>query len=191
MMDVLLQADEESRSREGVSLAVDGAPREEVGRARLTGRAARVLLAVLATAAVFATFFAVRQMHTKRVEAAVDPSPRTAQMPTSNAIEDTYGVRFDRVVLTADGGMLQVGYTILDNGKAGGLHDDLPYLVTPSGDKLDQPGIAGHGGHDKNSPDAGKGGYLLIANSDGAAHPGSEVSIRVGRLRLDHVVVQG
>ena len=52
------------------------------------------------------------------------------------------------------------------------------------------PGIAGHA-HSKSTPAAGAGGYILLANSNALVGDGTEVSIRMGQLRLDHVPVEG
>jgi hypothetical protein len=113
-------------------------------------------------------------------------------MPASSAIESTYGVRFDRVVVVANGGMLQINYTVLDESKAPALHDEatLPYLQLADGTKLNTPGIAGHA-HSRSTPAVGAGGYILLANSKALVGEGIEVSIHMGELRLDHVPVEG
>ncbi len=113
-------------------------------------------------------------------------------MPASAAIESTYGVRFDRVVVVATGGMLQINYTVLDESKAVAVHDEAtsPFLQLADGRRLNAPGIAGHA-HSRSTPAAGSGGYILLANSNALVGDGTEVSIHMGQLRLDHVWVEG
>ncbi len=153
-------------------------------------RLAKWLVVVLAVAAMVAVFAGVRDLRSSN--ASVTHPARAVGMPTSAAIESTYGVRFDRVVLVATGGMLQINYTVLDESKAPALHDEatLPYLQLADGSKLNTPGIAGHA-HSKSTPAAGAGGYILLANSKALVADGTDVSIHMGQLRLDHVRVEG
>ena len=153
-------------------------------------RLAKWLVAALAVAAMVAVFAGVRDLRSSN--ASVTHPSRAIGMPTSGAIESTYGVRFDRVVVVATGGMLQINYTVLDESKATALHDEatLPYLQLADGTKLNMPGIAGHA-HSKSTPAVGSGGYILLANSNALVADGTEVSIHMGQLRLDHVPVAG
>ncbi len=53
------------------------------------------------------------------------------RMPTNAAMELALGVRFSRVAVVADGGLVQVSYVILDSDKATRFQDDhqnLPVL---------------------------------------------------------------
>ena len=153
-------------------------------------RLAKWLVVVLAAAAMVAVFAGVRDLRSSSVSAV--PAAKAAGMPASAAIESTYGVRFDRVAIVAQGGMLQINYTVLDESKAPALHDaaTLPYLELADGTKLDTPGIAGHA-HSRSTPAVGAGGYILLANSKALVTDGIEVSIHMGELRLDHVPVEG
>lgn len=83
-------------------------------------------LAVLAMAGAFA---GVRHIRSSSVSAT--HSTRAAGMPASAAIERAYGVRFDRVVVVATGGMLQINYTVLDASKAPALHDEATRPYSP------------------------------------------------------------
>ena len=153
-------------------------------------RLAKWLVVVLAAAAMVAVFAGVRDL--RSTNASVTHSSRATGMPTSAAIEATYGVRFDRVAIVATGGMLQINYTVLDESKAPALHDEatLPYLQLADGTKLNTPGIAGHA-HSPLDAAVGAGGYILLANSKALVTKGTEVSIHMGELRLDHVQVEG
>jgi hypothetical protein len=110
-------------------------------------------------------------------------------VPISPQIEQAYGIRFTNVVLTGSDGIIELRYRVLDGSKAAAVHDPktLPYIVI-DGKKLDTPAMAGHG-HSKDSPDAGRAGYLLLSNTQHAAQPGDEVAVHMGDLHLDHVVV--
>ena len=153
-------------------------------------RLAKWLVAALAVAAMVGVFAGVRDLRSS--SASVTHASRAIGMPTSGAIQATYGVRFDRVAIVATGGMLQINYTVLDESKAPALHDEatLPYLQLADGTKLTTPGIAGHA-HSRSTPAVGAGGYILLANSKALVGHGTEVSIHMGELRLDHVPVEG
>jgi len=118
----------------------------------------------------------------------VDPAPQVVDMPTSDAIEQTFGVRFTAVVLTASDGVLQLRYQVLDQSKAAALHDQgtFPYL-SAGGSTLDSPAMAGHG-HAADTP-AGRSGSILLTNTGHVVHPGDEVTLHVGDLVLDHIPV--
>jgi hypothetical protein len=113
----------------------------------------------------------------------------SAAVPTSTGLEETFGIRVVGVDLTGSDGMIQVRYQVLDAAKAHAVHDDAtaPVLLA-GGTTLDQPGIAGHGGH-KVAVDAGGAGVVLIANSDHAVSRGDVVTLRMGELRLDGIPV--
>jgi hypothetical protein len=155
-------------------------------------RLAKWLVVVLGVVAMVVVFTGVRHVRSSSVNATATRPTSVAGMPASGAIESTYGVRFDHVAVVAAGGMLQINYTVLDESKAAALHDDatLPYLQLANGSKLNAPGIAGHG-HSRSTPAVGAGGYILLANSKDLVRAGTEVSIHMGQLRLDHVSVEG
>ncbi|MCU1378492.1 MAG: hypothetical protein JWN29_1475 [Acidimicrobiales bacterium] len=119
----------------------------------------------------------------------VDPSPAAADMPTSPAIEHTYGVRFTNLVLTAADGIVELRFQVLDASKAAALHDagTEPY-VTVHGARLETPAMGGHGHASETA--AGRAGYLLLSNTGHAGHAGDEVTVHVGDLRLDHVTLR-
>ncbi len=165
-----------------VSETTTGTPPTTARRA-LHGVLAGVAVLVLAAGA----FLGVRTVRAR----AADTGRAGAATPASPAIEDAYGIRLDGVLLTAAGGMLEVRYTVVDDQKALALHDDLPFVVLDDGTKLDQPGMAGHGGHQKTAAAIGRGEYNLLANAKGAARAGEVVSVHIGGLALDGVTVQG
>ena len=170
------------------------APPARTGRSgRSVGRtrsAAISALAVLSLVAIGLGVLHLRGWSPGSTSASSDPAPMSPGMPTSDTMEARYGVRFTGVSLTGGTGILQLRYRVLDGLKAAALHaaDTEPYLVLPDGATLDQPGIAGHG-HSKDTPEQGRAGYVLLANSATKAATGMRVSIRVGDERLDGVPV--
>ena len=117
-----------------------------------------------------------------------DPAPVAAGMPSSAPVEDRFGIRFTSAAITAGNGMIQLRYQVLDASKAGALHDTSPVLVRADGKVFDAPGIPGHS-HSKNTADAGRAGYVLLANTNGGVRPGMIVTIRVGDIVVKGVKV--
>ena len=109
-------------------------------------------------------------------------------MPPSAQVEDRFGIRFTSAAITAGNGMIQLRYQVLDAQKAGALHDTPPVIVRGDGTVFDAPGIPGHS-HSKNTADAGRAGYVLLANSSGGIRPGMVVTIKVGDIVLKGVKV--
>ena len=127
------------------------------------------------------------------------PAPGTDlhTMPSSNDIESRFGVRFTQVGITADGGMVDLRYRVLDPDKAmaimnmamsgGGDNPDAPWLI-----------VEGDGTEIKNSevmsmkqlPEPNSIQFVLFANPRGVLESGMFVTIVVGDLRLAHVPVQ-
>lgn len=119
-----------------------------------------------------------------------DASARTSTMPSSPAIEARYGVRLLGAYVTAAGGMVQISYEIIDPDKASSIHDDaVSPVLEMRGIRFDTPGLVGHG-HSKETPVAGRTGYVLLANSLGLLHVGDQVSIVVGESSLGGVILE-
>ncbi|MGZ6991151.1 MAG: hypothetical protein ACXVKJ_08555, partial [Ilumatobacteraceae bacterium] len=101
-------------------------------------------------------------------------------MPTSAAIESTYGIRFTGVDVTAGGGMIQIRYQVLDSDKTQAIHgtDPSPYVIDGRGAKYADPGMVGHS-HVGKTLKAGATDYILLANAMGGVKAGSFVTIKV------------
>jgi hypothetical protein len=115
---------------------------------------------------------------------------RLAAMPVSSAIEATYGVRIAQVALTADGGLVDLRYTVIDPDKAGLMTDSLehlPVIVAHNGSALTQRGAAHRHGQNLQ---AGTSYFLLYTNTQNALRPGDKVLVRVGELTLADVPVR-
>ena len=106
------------------------------------------------------------------------------------AIQAAWGIRITSVAVTANGGLVDVRYQVVDPDKALGIHDpeSLPILIDEaSGYALDKPGL--HAEHKVRGYRAGGVYYLLYQNNYGLLKPGSRVTIRMGEVQLEHVVV--
>jgi hypothetical protein len=110
-------------------------------------------------------------------------------VPQNAAMEKTLGVRFSRVAVVADGGLITVSYVVLDPEKASRfqldgahppvLHSEARALSTNRVSLMKQ-------GHTLR---AGQTYYLVYQNTKGALQPNEQVSIDAGALHLRHVPV--
>lgn len=136
-----------------------------------------VLLAVLSTGATAVAYVATRP----------DPQPRG--FPHSVGMEQQLGIRFSRVVVVGDGGLVQLSFVILDPDKATEFEASLkkpPAILSesrPGGTTRISVMKQGH------NLIAGQTYYLVYQNTRGAIHAGERVSIVAGHLRLAHVPV--
>jgi hypothetical protein len=110
--------------------------------------------------------------------------------PVSAAVlESKYGTRIDLVALTALGGLVQLRFTVLDKTKAETLFqvaENMPSLIAePSGKVLHAPtGMR----HHLNLLDGGSY-FVLFANSGNALSGGTQVSVQIDNVKLEHLVV--
>jgi hypothetical protein len=110
-------------------------------------------------------------------------------VPQNAAMEKALGVRFSRVAVVADGGLITVSYVVLDPEKASRfqldgahppvLHSEARGLSTQRVSLMKQ-------GHTLR---AGQTYYLVYQNARGALKPNELVSIDSGALHLRHVPV--
>ena len=113
----------------------------------------------------------------------------SGSMPQNAAMEKALGVRFSRVAVVADGGLVTVSYVVLDPEKASRfqldgahppvLHSEARGLSTSRVSLMKQ-------GHTLR---AGQTYYLVYQNTRGALRPHEQVSIDAGALHLRHVPV--
>jgi hypothetical protein len=120
------------------------------------------------------------------------PAPAAAPgaPPVSPAIEQRYGVRINMVGVTADGGLLDLRFTVLDSDKAMAMHQDLtiqPYIIDEqTGVKIDSSPTMSH----KHQLNVGLTYFELYRNPKGVVQPGRLVTVVVGDERLEHLVAQ-
>lgn len=113
----------------------------------------------------------------------------TRVTPQNAAIEDALGVRFSRVAVVGDGGLITVSYVVLDAEKAVRFQADAahaPVLQSEARDRSTRRVSLMKHGHNVR---AGQTYYLVYQNSAGALRPQEEVSIDVGNLHLRHFPV--
>ncbi len=141
--------------------------------------------AVVLLAALIATGgIAVRRSLTS---SSADESHRA--VPQSTAMEGLTGVRFSRVSVVADGGLITLSYVVLDSEKATVFQANTahPPVLSSESRKLSTSKVAlmkqGH------SLRAGQTYYLVYDNSAAAVRPGESVTITDGAVELAHVPV--
>jgi hypothetical protein len=109
-------------------------------------------------------------------------------MPNSSEMEDKFGVRFSFLAVTADGGMVELRYRVVDDGKAanfGHFTETAPMLVSEDSGKIVDVTIMGLHNH---RVEPGRTYYVLYRNTASAIQSGRPVTIAVGDLKLEHVV---
>jgi len=113
-----------------------------------------------------------------------------ARVVTAEALESTYGIRVTLVAVTAEGGLVDVRFTVTDRTKAAAVlaeHGAMPALfVERSGAVLSTSHPMAH----KVVLIQGGTYFLLYPNSGGAVQPGTPVSIVVDHVRLAAITAQ-
>jgi hypothetical protein len=113
-----------------------------------------------------------------------------ARVVSPSDMEESYGIRVDLVAVTADGGLIDLRFTVLDKEKAGHvLHDadTLPeLLVASSGAVLRAPQPHAH----KLQLVDGASYFLLFPNAGGAIQAGTPVSVVIDQIRLEALDAQ-
>ncbi|MHB0877304.1 MAG: hypothetical protein ACYC5O_14805 [Anaerolineae bacterium] len=115
---------------------------------------------------------------------------RVPPMPQSAAMEERFGIRFTFLAVTADGGLLDLRYRVIDQDKAknfGHYTETSPMLIVEStGVVVDVTQMGRH----NHRMEPGRIYYILFRNMSDAIHPGDLVTIDVGGVRLEHIVAQ-
>lgn len=109
-------------------------------------------------------------------------------MPESPEMEDKFGVRFSFLAVTADAGMVELRYRVVDEGKAanfGHYSETAPMLISEDSGKIVDVTIMGLHNH---RVEPGRTYYILYRNTESAIKSGRPVTIQIGNLKLEHVV---
>ena len=112
-----------------------------------------------------------------------------AAFPQSAAMEDQLGIRFSRVAVVADEGLITVTYVVLDSEKAGRFQSDVahpPALVSESRQGQTTRVSLMKQGHVLRT---GQTYYLVYQNTKAALRSGELATIAEGSLVLPHVPV--
>lgn len=110
-------------------------------------------------------------------------------VPQSAAMEQALGVRFSRVAVVADGGLVTLSYVVLDPEKATRFQKDgeHPPVLNSEARGLSTRRVSlmkqGH------TLRAGQTYYLVYQNTKGALRPSEQVSIDAGGQHLRHIPV--
>jgi len=111
------------------------------------------------------------------------------QQKVADAIADRLGIRITKVVVTADGGLVDLRYQVIDPDKAVFLFDNLdvvPMMIAQNGEVIRLESLPHR--HDVY---AGLAYFILYRNAKNSVQPGSQVTVVVGDdLRLEHVAVE-
>lgn len=109
--------------------------------------------------------------------------------PQSAAVEQQYGVRFSRIAVVGDGGLITLTYVVLDSEKASRFQSDVqhpPELLSEARDGGTKRISVMKQGH---SLRPGQTYYLVYQNTKGALRHGERASIHIGDLTLRHAPV--
>jgi hypothetical protein len=106
------------------------------------------------------------------------------------AMQNTWGIRITNVAITANGGLIDLRFQVINPDKALGVLDpgDFPVLIDDTTGKVLDKGGA-HSGHAK-SFKAGRTYYFLYQNNGSLLKTGSRITIQVGDVKLEHVIVR-
>ncbi|MEK7786593.1 MAG: hypothetical protein AAB658_14380, partial [Chloroflexota bacterium] len=124
-----------------------------------------------------------------------ETAPLTSMSKVSQAqidgLENTWGIRLTNVAVTANGGVIDLRYQVVDPDKAIGILDeeDFPILIDEASGQVLSKGI-GHGGHNSNSFKAGRTYFMLYQNYGHLLDPGSRITVKVGPVVVEHVIVR-
>lgn len=111
-------------------------------------------------------------------------------IPTNPEIEERFGVRFTFIALTADGGLVDLRYKVIDEGKAknfGHYTETSPMiLVEDTGTVIDVTRMGLH----NHRVEQGRIYYILFRNSGNAIRPGDKVTLAIDDLAIKHITVR-
>ena len=125
-----------------------------------------------------------------RLWPAAPPALDPAITPINSEIEARWGIRITQIGVTADGGMVDFRYIVLDPDKALAMLQDLKNLPTLTAEDSGMVVSSAALMAPKHNLTAGRTYFLLYRNTRGAIKPGGAVSVVFDDLRLEHVVAK-
>jgi hypothetical protein len=151
------------------------------------GRRGNLLLSVLLPVAVVAVALGGWAIWR---EQSLRAANRLPIMPVNAEMEERFGIRFTFLAVTADGGLLDLRYRVIEQDKArnfGHYTETSPMLIVEStGAVVDVTQMGRH----NHRMEPGRIYYILFRNMGDAVHRGDLVTIDVGGVKLEHVVAQ-
>lgn len=111
---------------------------------------------------------------------------------TAEGLAARYGINITLIGVTAAGGLIDFRYQVVDPDKANAVIHDLDLypvlIVEDTGETLGLRSLPhSHGA----VLELGGTYFFLLPNANNAVHPGSMLTLVMGDVRLEHVVVQG
>lgn len=120
------------------------------------------------------------------------PAPyNAANVVDEAAFEERWGIRITMIGISADGGLVDFRYVVIDGDKTLAMLDDIenrPVLVDEATNTILLP--ATPPSTHRAPPLPGQTFILLYPNPNGVVQAGSQVSIIVGDIRLEHFVAK-
>ena len=104
-------------------------------------------------------------------------------------MENQYGIRFSRVAVVGDGGLVTVTYVVLDSEKASRFQSDTAHPPALSSESRHQTTTKVSLMKQGHTLRAGQTYYLVYRNTHGALKPGEKVTIAKDAMKLAHVPV--
>jgi hypothetical protein len=124
-----------------------------------------------------------------RFTGGADASPRY-DVPHDGAMESSLGVRFTQAALVADGGIVELRYTVLNTEKASAFQNDVhhpPTLTSERSGKVAYRTALMKQGHELR---AGQSYYVLYLNNGNGIKRSDKIAIATGKHKLAHVPVR-
>jgi len=122
--------------------------------------------------------------------AAAVPAAWVRPAVSSAGLVDRSGVKLTQVAVTGAGGLIDLRYQVIDPNKAAGLHDP----ATPPAVVDEQTGVVAHDllmGHSHTAPFVfGETYYLVFDNPGNLVQRGAYVTILLGGVQVEHVLVR-
>jgi len=128
---------------------------------------------------------AYQQFDLSPAEKEVDTS-----IPISPEIEEKYGIRFTYLAVTANGGMVDLRYRVIDVEKAknfGHYTETSPMLIAEDTGTTIETTIMGFHNH---RVEPARIYYVLYRNTGNAIRPGGKVTIAIGDLTISHILAK-
>ena len=111
---------------------------------------------------------------------------------SSEGMAAKYGIDVTMVGVTAAGGMVDFRYQVVDPDKADQVVHDLDLFPKMVNEETGATLVLRSLPHSHSQKlDLGGNYFFLVPNAQNAMHPGDSVTLVVGDLRLEHVIVEG
>ena len=140
-----------------------------------------IAITVLIAAALVGSYILLRSFQ---------PAARSGEVPRNAAIEQRWGIRVTQIGVTADGGLLDFRYLVLDSDKALSMLEDVktqPQLIAESSGDVLTARVSMTKQHDLRT---GETYFVLFYNPQGQVKPGNSLGVKIGDLQLDHVIAK-